>query len=61
MSAGHPSIRDDRQNERIVEQLVFFSPAIKLLLELKRFATSPQFLEELLTSVGEARGDKADE
>ena len=51
----------DRQNQRILEQLAFLSPAVKLLLELKRFATSPEALEELLTSVDEARGDKAGE
>lgn len=52
----------DRQNERILEQLAFLSPAVKLLLELKRFAANPQSLEELFdaawTSVDEARGDK---
>jgi hypothetical protein len=32
----------DRQNERILEQLAFLSPAVKLLSELKRFATSPE-------------------
>ncbi len=57
----------DRQNQRILEQLAFLSPAIKLLSELKRFATSPQSWEELfdaaspLTNVDEARGDKAGE
>jgi hypothetical protein len=51
----------DRQNQRILEQLAFLFPAVKLLLELKRFAVTPQSLEELVTSVDEARGDKAGE
>lgn len=37
----------DRQNQRILEQLAFLSPAIAALLELKRFATNPQSLEEM--------------
>jgi hypothetical protein len=48
----------DRQNERILEQLAFLSPAIKLLLELKRIATNPQSLEQMLTIVEEVPGDK---
>jgi hypothetical protein len=57
----------DRQNQRILEQLAFLSPAIKLLLELKRSAASAQSWEELfdaagpLTSVDEAPGNKAGE
>lgn len=51
----------DGQNERILEQLAFLSPAVKLLLELKRFAASPQPLEELFASVDRACGDKAGE
>jgi hypothetical protein len=51
----------DRQNQRILEQLAFLSSAIVALLELKRFATNPQSLEEMLKSVDEARRDKAGE
>lgn len=51
----------DRQNQRILEQLAFLSPAVKVLQELKRFATNPKSLEEILTSVDAARGDKAGE
>lgn len=57
----------DRQNQQILEQLAFLSPAIGLLSELKRLSTSPQSLEVLLdassplTSVDEARVDKARE
>ena len=51
----------DRQNQRLLEQLAFLAPAVKALLELKRFAASPQLLEEMLTSVDEARGDRVSE
>jgi hypothetical protein len=51
----------DRQNERILEELAFLSPAVKLLLELKRFAASPESLEELFASLDRACGDKAGE
>ena len=51
----------DRQNERILEQLAFLSPAIVGLSTLRRLARNPQLLEEMLTSVDEARGDKAGE
>ncbi len=56
----------DRQNQRILEELTFLAPAIKLLLELKSFAASPKSLAELsapasfATSVEEeARDEKA--
>jgi hypothetical protein len=51
----------DRQNLRILEQLTFLAPAVKALLELKRFAASPQSLEEMLTSLDETRSNKAGE
>jgi hypothetical protein len=51
----------DRQNQRILEQLAFLSPAIRFLSELKRFATSPESLEELLTRAEERGDDKAGE